>query len=490
MPFHNLLLGLAFFHDLSCFRADTEHVLDMPFWIFSPINFDTEHILDMHSWNFLLFQHACKSHIAAWIVTEHIWRLLLELLIPWLHPRITHHASGFVRAPWRNIEALSCICISHDSHHTPWHHCLKHPGFLVSTPTGWLLLASSEVMVKSLMSLARSETLAKDRLVTRAISKYVQIYRDSLLQELPKELRKDKITTRNELCRLARRKFRAEPKEVQEAFLSRIKLESIMADPGEPRLSGGQVVDTKMHTEVTNVVLQPEAVHPEEPGLSGGQVVDTKMHTEMTNVTLQPKAVHPGELALSGDQVVDTKMHTEMTNVVLQPEAVPTQEGASGDSWNFDIKDLENALLRSAPANAGLVKKQAEGDQANDALVESMTEVVAHQPAKDAPLRHMIAKHVPWLCEKFGCPVGAEVLASALRFSSDSDKLDKSLSETVLCAAVMGLAVKATVTNCSSEDLKQVWQHVGCEAEVHDIKMAELKLLQAWALIGCEGGRF
>ena len=314
-------------------------------------------------------------------------------------------------------------------------------------------------MVKSLMSLARSETLAKDRLVTRAISKYMQNYRDSLLQELPKELPKDKITTRNELCRLARRKFRAEPKEVQEAFLSRIKLESIMADPGEPRLSGGQVVDTKMHTEVTNVVLQPEAVHPEEPGLSGGQVVDTKMHTEMTNV-------------------------------VLQPEAVPTQEGASGDSWNFDIKDLENALLRSAPANAGLVKKQAEGDQANDALVESMTEVVAHQPAKDAPLRHMIAKHVPWLCEKFGCPVGAEVLASALRFSSDSDKLDKSLSETVLCAAVMGLAVKATVTNCSSEDLKQVWQHVGCEAEVHDIKMAELKLLQAWALIGCEGGRF
>ena len=62
MPFHNLLLGLAFFHDLSCFRADTEHVLDMPFWIFS------QSILAQSiSWTCILGTFCCFSMHASLI---------------------------------------------------------------------------------------------------------------------------------------------------------------------------------------------------------------------------------------------------------------------------------------------------------------------------------------------------------------------------------------------------------------------------------------
>lgn len=286
-----------------------------------------------------------------------------------------------------------------------------------------LLLASCLAMVQSKTSLARRRTLAKDRLVTQAISNYIKKHRDSLLQELPQRLQCNKVIRRNELCRLGRRKFRQEPQEVQKEFLSQVQTAEIdMADPGEPGLSGGQVVETDMHTEVTSAIVQSEAK--------------------------------------------------------------PMQEG---DSWDFDEEDLEKALSGDAATKADSVTQMADSNPSVDPLVESLTEVWAHQPARDAPLRHVLAKHISWLCKKFGFPAGAEVVASASRFSAGADKMDGNSSEKVLCAAVTGLAVKATITECSTEDLKQVWRHIGGKTKLRNIKKAEVKVLQAWAQTGLPG---
>ena len=305
----------------------------------------------------------------------------------------------------------------------------------------------------------RAKTLARDRQYTQAISEYISTFRDSLLKDLPKRMLKDRHTKRNELCRLGRLRFKSEPESVQQNFLSQV----IKAEATTP----------KKHKHKNTM--------QELPGKSGGQVVRSDEQT----------------LEKSGGQVFSTDQSTSCK------EDEKNFRTEQHEDWDFDASDLEQALAddlklktnsSSLPQQVRMASEEAShsadgphtSHTQDDPLLAGLA-TTARQIPQSSAVKHIIAKHLPWLCKRFGISEGAEIFASANRFSSFMDDAAGHSSPDILGAALVGLAAKMSLSDAKPCDVKGVWEHIGGKANQDVIKNTEARIYLTWARKGLQG---
>ena len=202
--------------------------------------------------------------------------------------------------------------------------------------------ALKEVCLSFVLLLAmadRVKTLTADRAKTAAISRYVKVFRDELLRDLPDASKVDKNIKRNELLRLGRARFSQEPASVQQQYY---KASDIQALPALKRsLELGCVGDTEHKSNM-------KATPPSSPHPSSGvrelivRPVSCELIVEQVSpvreLIVRPRS--PG----SGDCLRELIAHP-VRDLIVEP---PASSGSAG-VWESDV-DMSSGGLSAPPS--------------------------------------------------------------------------------------------------------------------------------------------
>lgn len=126
------------------------------------------------------------------------------------------------------------------------------------------------------------------------------------------------------------------------------------------------------------------------------------------------------------------------------------------------------------------------GHASNAADITVLAAEAARYLSGTCDVQRAMARHLSWFWKRFGVATGAEVLASAVRILPYAKGLRAKASPDIVAAALLALATKFTF-DMSPEDVRAVWCHVGGQANLHEIRAVELRVVEVWALNGLDG---
>ena len=377
----------------------------------------------------------------------------------------------------------------------------------------WALKEGCLSFVLVLAMADRVKTLTADRAKTAAISKYVKVFRDELLRDLPDASRVNKNIKRNELVRLGRARFSQEPASVQLQYYTASDIQALPALKRSLEL--GSVGDTEHKS--SKKAAPPSSPHPSsgvrelivdtivEPPSSSGSAGVRESDVDMSSAGLDSSAppsfrADPPQATLDSprprlkrslasecleedpDTVFDKIcLECGMSSKVGVPQSSTTSASttpASSDSQSSasaGVRELSEGASSSgaatlasaaAPARPRLSVPAAPSSRSRDELINE--------------LGGTLRKLQQW----FGHSDGASVLAASYRLVPHA--LTVQAPRKVKAAAILSLAAKMNAT-VDNKDLRRIWRHVAGTRFTEKCKTVEQSIFNRFAVDGLDG---
>ena len=323
--------------------------------------------------------------------------------------------------------------------------------------------------------------VAADRAKTAAISKYVKLFREDLLREIPEERKADRHRKRLELLRVGRERFLAEPSSVQHQFFSTIRPSSSIASSS--MLEPPSAASTSSSSAASHLV--PAASAPEQNASALPSAASSQKKRRFVRI---PSST-------SGDASCPTSGNASCP--FLKRRLVRIPSSTSGDVRELElvspgaaarVRKLE--LVSPEPAERGVQAVRCAGHQELGSTSSGSAGVrecsgVSGKVSQDEELA-ALGKSLGKLQNLFGIADGAEVLAAAYRIAPHASGIQATVE--VKSAAILSIAMKMTLTRTVVvPNIQKLWLHVAGSGMSKVVKMQELCLFERLALDGLLG---
>ena len=393
----------------------------------------------------------------------------------------------------------------------------------------WALKEGCLSFVLVLAMADRAKTLTADRAKTAAISKYVKVFREELLRDLPDASKVNKNIKRNELVRLGRARFSQEPASVQLQYYTASDIQALpalkrslelgsvgdtehksskkAAPPSSPHPSSGVrelIVDTIVEPPsssgsggVRELIVEP----PSSSGSAGVRESDVDMSSAGLDSSAPPSfRADPPQATLDSPR---PRLKRSLASECLEedPDTVFDKICLEcGMSSKVGVPQSSTTSASTTPASsesqssasAG-VRELSEGASSSGAATLASATAPA-RPRLSAPaapssrsrdeLLNELGGTLRKLQQWFGHSDGASVLAASYRLVPHA--LTVQAPRKVKAAAILSLAAKMNAT-VDNKDLRRIWRHVAGTRFTEKCKTVEQSIFNRFAVDGLDG---
>ena len=375
----------------------------------------------------------------------------------------------------------------------------------------WALKEGCLSFVLVLAMADRVKTLTADRAKTAAISKYVKVFRDELLRDLPDASRVNKNIKRNELVRLGRARFSQEPASVQLQYYTASDIQALPALKRSLEL--GSVGDTEHKS--SKKAAPPSSPHPSsgvrelivdtivEPPSSSGSAGVRESDVDMSSAGLDSSAP-PSFRADPPQATLDSprpRLKRSLASECLEEDPAPAARAIEcGMSSKVGVPQSSTTSASTTPASSDSqssasagVRELSEGASSSGAATLASAAAPA-RPRLSVPaapssrsrdeLINELGGTLRKLQQWFGHSDGASVLAASYRLVPHA--LTVQAPRKVKAAAILSLAAKMNAT-VDNKDLRRIWRHVAGTRFTEKCKTVEQSIFNRFAVDGLDG---